>query len=202
MNIGAIILAAGASTRMGTSKQMLQINGEPLLSRTINAIAGAGIDRIVVVLGAHETAHRTLINSDHVSVVINERWQTGMGSSIKAGLQYLTSVHRDIDAVIISVCDQPMLNSTVISGIVAAYDSTGRSIIASGYSDSAGVPVLFARSRFSELNALPDDQGAKKILMRSAENDVVVVPFRGGEIDLDTLEDYQKFVTAGETDDQ
>ncbi|HEU5147692.1 MAG TPA: nucleotidyltransferase family protein [Chryseosolibacter sp.] len=195
MKIGAIILAAGASTRMGTSKQMLQVNGEYLLTRTIKTVEGASIDNIVVVLGARDALHRTIINAQ-VHVVTNEAWAAGMGSSIKSGLQSLLSEHPDLDAVIILVCDQPMLTSEIIAGIISTFHTTRKPIVASGYSDSAGVPALFARSYFDKLNELPDDQGAKKVILQNSA-DVVVVPFPGGAIDLDTMEDYQKFVKTG-----
>lgn len=196
MKIAAIILAAGASTRMGASKQMLQVNGEYLLTRTIKTTEGAIIDHIVVVLGARDALHRTIISNQQVNVVTNEAWAAGMGSSIKSGLQSLLSEHPDLDAVIILVCDQPMLTSEIIAGIISTFHTTKKPIVASGYSASAGVPALFARSYFDKLNQLPDDQGAKKVILQNSA-DVVVVPFPGGEIDLDTMEDYQKFVKTG-----
>lgn len=201
MKIGAIILAAGASTRMGTSKQMLEIQGENLLTRTIKTVAAAGIDDMAIVLGAREQTHRAVLGAYKADIVINTDWERGMGSSIKRGLKYLMASQADLDAAIIFVCDQPMLTSDIISEIVSAFLTTKKPIVASGYSDSAGVPALFARSLFTTLNDLPDDQGAKKIIKQHPA-DVVMVPFPGGEIDLDTIEDYQKFVSAAKTDAQ
>lgn len=199
MKIGAIILAAGASTRMGTSKQMLEVKGEYLLTRTIKTVESASIDDIVVVLGARDALHRTIINNQRVNVITNESWNTGMGSSIKRGLLSLMSEDADLDAVIIFVCDQPVLTREIIAGIISTFKTARKPIVASGYSDSAGVPALFARSYFDKLNQLPDDQGAKKIIVQHI-GDLVIVPFPGGEIDLDTMEDYEKFVNAGEAD--
>lgn len=193
MNIGAIILAAGASTRMGASKQMLQINGEYLLTGTIRTVQEAGLEHIVVVLGAREAMHRKIISNHHVDVVINDRWETGMGSSIKAGLQQLLSTEPKKDAAIFFVCDQPMLTRDVVSRIVSTFETVSKPIVASRYADSAGVPVLFARSYFAKLAAIPDDHGAK-IIIKQNPADVIEVAFPGGDIDIDTKEDYERFV--------
>lgn len=201
MKIGGIILAAGGSSRMGTSKQMLEVNGEYLLNRTVRTVADAGIGQIVVVLGAEEALHRSIISHQPVNVVANEAWQTGMGSSIKRGLRSLRNQDQNLDAVIILVCDQPMLRPEIISGIVSTFQATKKAIVASGYSESVGVPALFARSYFDKLDQLPDDQGAKRIILQNLA-DVEVVPFPGGEIDLDTIDDYEKFIRAGKATDR
>lgn len=201
MKIGGIILAAGGSSRMGTSKQMLEVNGEYLLNRTVRTVADAGIGQIVVVLGAEEALHRSIISHQPVNVVANEAWQTGMGSSIKRGLRSLRYQDQNLDAVIILVCDQPMLRPEIISGIVSTFQATKKAIVVSGYSESVGVPALFARSYFDKLDQLPDDQGAKRIILQNLA-DVEVVPFPGGEIDLDTIDDYEKFIRAGKATDR
>lgn len=193
MKTGAIILAAGASSRMGTSKQLLDVNGEALLTRTINSVINAGLADIVVVLGADEAAHRNILHQLKVHITVNELWEAGMGSSIKAGMHHLIAQVPDVQAVIIFVCDQPMLTADIISGIIARFREIKKQIVASGYSDAAGVPVLFARSYFATLMQLPDDQGAKKIILQNPD-DVAIVPFAGGEIDLDTRDDYERFL--------
>jgi molybdenum cofactor cytidylyltransferase len=195
MKIAAMILAAGSSSRMGQPKQMLDIHGEKLLVKTIKTFLDGGISKLVVVLGSNEEAHRDIIKDLPVEVTRNPNWKSGMGSSIKTGLQHLTQKHPLIEAVVVSVCDQPLLSKETISSLMNRYDETGKPIIASGYSDIPGVPVLFHRSYFPKLAKVPDNHGAKKVIMQNS-SDVSVIPFPGGEIDLDTMEDYDRFISA------
>ena len=191
--VAAIILAAGSSSRMGQSKQMLKVNGESLLTRTIGAFLNAGVSSPVVVLGANHQAHRELLKGLDVTIVFNDGWAKGMGSSLKAGLENLNSKVNSPDVVIVSVCDQPMLSADHISKLLKKYQETGKPIVASSYSGKPGVPALFDRSCFSRLLALGDEQGAK-ILMLQNPDDVATVEFPGGDVDLDTIEDYEAFV--------
>ena len=191
--IGVIVLAAGNSTRMGASKQLLDVKGDKLLRRTVRTILKAEIDAVVVVLGAGERDHRRVLEDLDVSIVSNKHWATGMGSSIKRGLAHLRRNHSDLTAVIISVCDQPLLNADIISGLISGYRQHKKPVIASGYAEVPGVPVLFDRSFFDKLDALPDNQGAKKIILQNPA-DVHTIPFAGGEVDLDTMEDYNAFL--------
>jgi len=193
MNVAALILAAGSSSRMGRSKQMLDIHGERLLERTTKTVLASGIRDVVVVLGADKDVHRQILASLPVTTVENDDWAKGMGSSIKCGLRHLTHVGTDYHGVLIFVCDQPLLTSEVISTILHTFRQTKKPIIASAYSNVPGVPVLFERSYFEKLMALPDDHGAKKVIQQNP-SDVVTVPFPGGEIDLDTMQDYDAFM--------
>lgn len=193
MNIAAIILAAGSSSRMKQSKQLLDIHGEQLLAKTVQAVLNAGIADVAVVLGADEEQHRKIIERLPVETVFNKHWQRGMGSSLKAGLLHVLSQHPSLDAVMVLVCDQPLLERGNISGLVERYHETGKPIIASRYSGKPGVPALFDKSYFEQLARLADDQGAKKVILQNME-DVSEVDFPGGEVDLDTREDYDAFL--------
>jgi molybdenum cofactor cytidylyltransferase len=193
MNSAAIILAAGSSSRMGRSKQMLDIKGEMLLVKTIQTVLKAGIPAVTVVLGAQEREHRNVIQDLPVDIVYNKRWERGMGSSLKSGLRHLLSKHPSLDAVIVLVCDQPLLASKNISALLKKYEETGKPLIASRYSQMPGVPALFGKSYFEKLARLPDEQGAKKIILQNS-HDVIEVDFPGGEVDLDTIDDYNAFV--------
>ncbi|HET9487875.1 MAG TPA: nucleotidyltransferase family protein [Chryseosolibacter sp.] len=195
MYSGAIILAAGSSSRMGQPKQMLDIHGEKLLVKTIQTVLHSGINAVTVVLGADEEAHRKLIRDLPVDVVYNEQWQAGMGSSLKTGLVHLTTKHPSLEAVIVLVCDQPLLTPQAIHNLFAKYQETKKPVVASRYSEMPGVPALFNKKYFEKLAALPDDQGAKKIILQNPA-DVAEVDFPGGEVDLDTMEDYNAFVKS------
>ena len=193
MTVSAIILAAGSSSRMGESKQMLTINGQRLLVRTIQTVLDSGIQDVVVVLGSDESIHRKAIGNLPVDTTFNDEWENGMGSSIKHGLLHVTSRHPVPEAVIILVCDQPLLGHRHLQALVAKYQQAAKPIIASSYAQQPGVPVLFDHTCYERLLGLEDKEGAKKVILKNL-SDVALVPFPGGEIDLDTMEDYQAFL--------
>lgn len=191
-DFGIIVLAAGASKRMGQSKQLLPVNGEPLLLKTVNAAMNSALQNIIVVLGANEKAHRALIADLKVAIVHNERWESGMGSSIKAGLKSLLTLRPSLGGVVILVCDQPLLTAYHILELIAGHLQTSKPIVASGYAGTMGVPVFFQKAYFKNLMALGDEQGAKKIIEEHPD-DVAMIDFPQGAVDLDTPEDYQQF---------
>jgi molybdenum cofactor cytidylyltransferase len=192
MKSGIIILAAGASTRLGRSKQMLDIDGVTLLMRTASASLQAHAGRVVVVLGANDPVHRDTLQGTPVEIVNNKQWQKGMGSSLKAGLRHLISQDDSLEAVVITVCDQPLLTKETIKNLFNQHLVSNKPIVASRYSGQQGVPVLFEKRYFKTLLEISDAEGAKKIIQTYA-SDVDVVDFPGGEIDLDTPEDYDAF---------
>jgi molybdenum cofactor cytidylyltransferase len=193
MDIGIIVLAAGSSSRMGRSKQLLEIDGEPLLLRCAKTALAVSPRNVVVVLGANEKPHRDLIEKLPIQILSNYYWKTGMGSSIKTGLNYLLQSGAQLDAVIITVCDQPSLTTDHLMKLIQKFNQNSGAIIASSYDNSNGVPALFGRSFFSNLLLLADDQGAKK-LIKQFPRQVTSVEFPNGSFDLDTEEDYQNFL--------
>lgn len=191
-DIGIIILAAGSSSRMGTSKQLLLVDGQPLLLKTVNAAIASGLKDIVVVLGANASQHRKIIDNLPINVTVNNSWEDGMGSSIKAGVSFLLASNKNIQGLVILVCDQPLLKSDHIIKLVDQHQRTGKSIVASHYAKTSGVPAFFGKEFFRELLALEDSEGAKKIILRNKDA-MTTVDFPQGEIDLDTPEDLRRF---------
>lgn len=191
--IGVIVLAAGSSSRMGQSKQLLPIEGEPLLLRSVKTALAIKAQNVVVVLGHREEAHGKIINHLPLDVIVNKGWSAGMGGSLKAGLTHILQVHPETQAILVMVCDQPDLNSSHLVKLVEGFYSTHKSIVASGYSNTTGVPALFSNQHFSEILSLDDSQGAKKVLEKNRDT-LEVINFPEGATDLDTPEDYQNFV--------
>jgi molybdenum cofactor cytidylyltransferase len=191
--IAILLLAAGSSSRLGRSKQLVSIKGQPLLLKSMNAAIESGIENIIVVLGANEQEHYQVIKDAGVQVVVNTAWKKGMGNSLKVGLSYLLQQTPKAEAVITMVCDQPLINSDQLLKLIFQYESSESTIVASFYQGVAGVPVLFHRTLFPELLLLHDDAGAKKMLQQHSHL-VKTVPFPGGEIDIDTEDDLKKFL--------
>jgi len=190
-NIGAVILAAGESSRLGQPKQLVQFRGKSLVSRAIDAAIEAGCSPITIVLGSDSKKIEDELAGTGVAIVINESWRAGIGTSIRAGAQNLLSQAPNLEAIVLLVCDQPFVDARVIKGLIELRQKTDKSIVASAYSGTLGVPALFDRSCFQELLALGDDTGAKSIIMRNRGR-VAEFPFLQGEIDIDTVADYEK----------
>ncbi len=177
---------------MGRSKQLLDIGGVPLLVHSVRIALDSGLQPVTVVLGAHAEEHRQLIQSLPVDVIVHSAWEKGMGSSLKAGLSHLLNQTTPPEAVMVMVCDQPRLTTEHLRSLVTAFEKTKKSIIASHYGGTDGVPALFDKSLFAELLALPDEQGARKVI--AANGDVTErIAFPDGALDLDTPEDYNRY---------
>lgn len=189
--VGAVILAAGSSSRMGSPKQILPFRGMSLLRRAALAALDAGCSPVIVVTGANAELSRRELDGLDVREASNPRWETGMASSIVAGLEGLVGADADTEAAVFMVCDQPHVTAGVISGLVSAHRVTGRPVVASTYGGSFGVPALFSRSLFAELARLEGGAGAKQVIQRYA-SEACFLPFQGGEVDVDTREDFSR----------
>lgn len=192
LKLGILILAAGSSSRMGQSKQLLDINGEPLLRRIVRIALDVVPDEVVVVLGANQEEHFKVIENLPIKSVYNDNWQKGMGSSIKAGLNHLLEVSPTINAVMILVCDQPLLNSVHLKELIRAFRSSQAAVVAMSYSGTVGVPAIFEKSLFVDLIDLPDEKGAKVVIEKNSSRSLTI-PFPEGAVDLDTPDDYERF---------
>ena len=187
-NIGAVILAAGGSTRLGKAKQLLTFRGETLIRRIVRAATEAGCEPIVVVVGDTGDEIRQEIGAARVTVVENTEWQRGLGTSIRRGLRQIAGA---ADGVVLLTCDQPFVDGGVIAELIATQRETGKPIIASRYANTLGVPALFDRDCFKALLALPDDSGAKKLIEEQADT-VATIQFEQAAIDIDTPEDLER----------
>lgn len=190
-----IILAAGSSSRMGQPKQLLKIHGKTLLKRTVDEAKTLLPHSVYVVSGANSDAVTSELSDDRsIHICYNALWREGMASSIKTGLQAARSNNPAIKGCLISVCDQPFLTSEIYAQLISIHRENPRSIVASVYKDTSGVPVLFDSHYFPLLMALSGQEGAKKILS-SPTVQILQVPFPNGYIDLDTPEDYHGYLT-------
>lgn len=187
-----MILAAGSSSRLGRPKQQLEFRGMTLLENAVQAGLQAACQPITVVLGAYHHDVKPLVASSGVRTVVHVDWQLGMGSSIKAGMKALLEEEAP-DQVLLMLCDQPYVNAHLLKRLITMKIQTGKMMVACSYGDSVGVPALFDRSAYHLLLDMDDQAGAKKILLKHAD-EVALVPFELGNIDIDTEEDYQKLL--------
>jgi molybdenum cofactor cytidylyltransferase len=189
-NITAIVLAAGSSSRLGQSKQLLKSKNTPLIVKTVSAAIDANVSKIIVVLGHNFFDHKLAIDHLPVEIVVNEKWQLGMGSSLKAGITHALEDNPDTSAIIVLVCDQPHLNSQHIKTLINTFEATQSPIVASHYNDTSGVPALFSNFIFPELLTIDNHQGAKSLFHKHQSN-LTAVQWPEGTIDIDTPEDLK-----------
>ena len=189
-NVGAVILAAGGSTRFGRPKQLLPFRGENLVRRAVRAAAEL-CQRVIVVAGDTHSLIEAELRASAAVVIENPDWQRGLGTSIRVGLEHLITSAPELDAVVLMACDQPFVDSGVIAALVAKQATTGKAIVASSYANTLGIPALFDRSCFDALLALPDESGAKA-LIESQPDDVASIEFEQGAIDIDTPADFER----------
>jgi molybdenum cofactor cytidylyltransferase len=189
VSYGIILLAAGASSRLGKPKQLLVYQGKTLLQHGIQEAVATGAKPIIAVLGGNAEFLIKETASQSIEVILNNEWKEGMASSIRCGIKQLLKMAPGIDAAIIMVCDQPYVTTKLLEDLVKKNQETGKPIIASSYENNQGTPALFDKTIFASLLDLKGDVGAKKI-MKAHPDLVALVSFPLGEIDIDTEEDY------------
>ncbi|MGI8467565.1 MAG: nucleotidyltransferase family protein, partial [Pyrinomonadaceae bacterium] len=149
--IGIVILAAGASVRLGKPKQLLQFQRKSLIRRAAENSLATGCENVAVVLGANAEKIKKEIENLPLEIVINENWQNGMSSSIKTGLEKLSEIQPNLSAVILMLCDQPFVDAEMILRLIKTRRETQKMIAASDYKNTTGVPAIFSREMFEEL---------------------------------------------------
>jgi molybdenum cofactor cytidylyltransferase len=190
----AIVLAAGASTRLGQPKQLLEINGESLLHRTIRLAEEAGCAPIFVVLGFEaERMQRETADLD-VRVVLNPEWQSGMGTSLRSGMESLMKESQLPQRVVLLLSDQPMLSSEILFSLVKKSAETDSLIVASCYTGRLGVPAVFRKELYPNLQKVEGDKGAREVIQVYRDR-TASIDFPEGAIDIDTVQDLELLKT-------
>ena len=187
-----VVLAAGASRRLGEAKQLVEVGGERLLERAVRVAGEAKLGPVVVVLGA--LAGRVAAECDlrRAWVVVNSGWEEGMGSSVRAGVELVAGMP-EVNGVVVMTCDMPEVSAGHLRGLVdsthrgAMNGAPGETVVGSGYGGKVGVPAYFPRAVFGKLMELRGDAGARELL-RGAR----CVELERGEVDVDTAEDLAR----------
>jgi molybdenum cofactor cytidylyltransferase len=204
-----VLLAAGESSRLGRPKQLVEIDGSPLIVRAISVALEAVPLEVIVVLGAYAEEIEAAVARDFglgaepevaassrspIRIVVNEGWAEGMGSSIRVGVE---AVDASSKAAVLMLCDQPRVSTELLLSLAEALsDSDG--ISATEYEGRAGAPCAFARAVFPELLKLQGDRGARDLIRDPARN-VALVPFESAAADIDTQSDISTYATRNNT---
>ena len=186
--ISAVVLAAGASTRMGRPKLLLPLGGEPLVRRTVRQVMGAGFDDVLVVVGFDAYFVLTVLDGLGCRHAVNTKYQSGMGSSFRTAIESLA----DSDAAMFALADQPFVTAREYTQVLQAYQKQPSGIVSVRYGDITAPPHLFDRRFFEELSLL--EHGARPVLQRHRDEATVLQFPPELLLDIDTPEDYQRAI--------
>jgi molybdenum cofactor cytidylyltransferase len=173
-----LLLAAGASRRLGQPKQLLERGGEPLIRRTARLLRQQ-VDRMVVVLGAHAGPVRAALQGVDADLVCNPDWAAGMGSSIACGAASLETAA----AVMIVLCDQYRIDENSLKSLRHAWQRRPQTITAARWPGGFGPPVIFPADRLRDLRSLRGDQGARKLVAADPSSQFVDLPEAAFDVD-------------------
>ena len=189
--VDVLIPAAGSASRMGELKQLMPWKDTTLLGNAIQIGKNCKSRNTYVVLGAQANKVIETIREEGCTFLINANWKLGMGSSLSYGIQEISTQEASPDAILVTVADQPYMNTTHLNTIIDLYATSNKNIIATEYNSKLGVPAIFDRSLFSELKDLTGDIGASNII-KEHQSDSIGVEAGKKLIDLDTQSDYNK----------
>lgn len=186
--VAAIILAAGASARMGRPKQLLPFGGKPMLRRVVETVLASPAEMVFVVLGHRAEEMRAALAGLPVQVVFNSDWERGLSSSLRAGLKALPPYVR---AALFVLADQPNLTASLLARLIAHHRQSGAPIVLPISRRERGNPVLFDRTLFPELMSLEGDVGGRMLIERHPNLVAgVEISYEEMPADIDTPEDY------------
>lgn len=198
MSIAAIVLAAGASSRMGALKQLLRDqNDEALVHRVVRDAIEAGCAPVCVVVGNSAPLVAESVSDLDVVVASNVDWEHGLSTSIACGIDTIQEHFTHASATLILTCDMPSVGVAHIQSILRAHSAV-HAPVASSYGDTWGVPALFPSTMFDALRSLHGDKGAKTLLDPARTS---MIPLEGGLLDLDTPEDVYRWRQSQKSDE-
>jgi len=182
--ISAIVLAGGTSSRMGSSKPLLSVGGRPLLDHVLATVRGSQVGDIVVVLGHEAERVRAAVSFDGARAVVNDAYEQGMSTSIRAGVH---AADPKSDGFLIVLGDQPFVSSATLDALIARRHESGAEILIPTYEGRRGNPVLLDRSLSEDVESITGDQGCRAIFGRHLRG-ILEVPVDdpGILVDLDT----------------
>jgi CTP:molybdopterin cytidylyltransferase MocA len=188
--VAAILLAAGGSRRMGEPKQLLELEGEPLVRRAARAALETRCARVLVVTGAAGGEVEAALAGLDVEVVRNPVWETGLASSIRAGLEAAQRAVPGLDGVLVLLADQPRVGRALLERLLDAFERPGVQRVACAYAGGRGVPAVLGMAHFAALAALRGDRGAKALVDEEGE-DLVSIESDEPATDVDTPDDLR-----------
>lgn len=190
MKVAVVILAAGAATRMQSIKQLLPYKDSSLLGNAIQSALLSNASATICVLGANAAIIQKVIKKEAISITTNDNWAEGLGSSIAHSVNFVEKQFPEVEGILFTLADQPFVTAKYLN-LILENTLDAVKICASQYQDTIGVPVLFPKKYFVDLQKLEGEQGAKKLLT-IYQHQVITVSPDFINLDIDTPEDYKK----------
>jgi len=190
--VAGIVLAAGKSSRMGQTKQLLPYRGRTILECVVDSALASSLHRVIVVIGHQAELIEPMLQGRGVTVIVNPLYTTGQSSSLQAGLRALTY---ESDAALFLLGDQPLVTPQTIDRVIAAYQESRSPIVVPVSAGRRGNPALFSRETFPSIQRLSGDCGARPLFEEYAER-LLALPVPTSDIlfDVDTDEDYRRLL--------
>lgn len=187
--VAGVLLAAGASTRMGTNKLLFEVEGEPLVRRAAAAAAAAGLDPLIVVLGHEADRVKREVSHLRCRTVVNADYARGINSSLKTGIAALPA---GTAAAVVMLADMPFVTTAMIATLVREYRAGTAPLVISDYAGVNAPPMLYDRALFTEL-LIMEGEGCGKQVVKRHRQEAAVVAWPGAALtDMDVPEDYQR----------
>ena len=193
-DVALIVLAAGAASRMGRTKQLLPLGDQPMVRVVASRALASKCRPVIVVTGAESDAVRAVLEDLPLHLVENRRWKRGIGSSIRAGIRQ--AMRLGAEAAIVTLGDQPHVEASNWDRLTAEWTRSGCPVVASSYAGTLGAPALFARGLFPALLEMPEDAGCKSVIMEQPAALVARCWCPEAAVDLDTPADYLRWQAA------
>jgi molybdenum cofactor cytidylyltransferase len=187
--VAGIVLAAGASTRMGKNKMLLELDGESILRRTAGRALAAGLDPVIVVLGHEAERARAELSGLRICAVINPDYPRGINTSLKAGV---AAVPGDCAAVVVLLADMPFVTDRMIAELVERYRESGARLVVSDYEGVHAPPHLYDRSLLPELGAMEGEGCGKQVVRRHRDEAAAVGRPAAALTDIDRPQDWER----------
>lgn len=186
----AVVLAAGKSSRFGATKQAVELDGVPLLRRALDSASQACGDRVITVIGHDATTVFRSMNADSGFVMVNEAFDSGLGTSIAAAARACPS---QTDALLLLLADQVLVTPKHLRSLLGQWSGADNEIVATAFAGTAGPPALLPRATFEDLRNLTGDGGARG-LFRDQRFKLKTVRFEAAAVDIDTRADLARIV--------
>jgi len=189
--IAVIILAAGNSNRMGKIKQLLEWEDKTIIEKIIKLSLSLKTKDVFVVLGSNYKKIYDVINKYNITIIKNNSWENGIGSSISTGIKKVMGYYNSLDGVLIILGDQPLISKKYLEKMIHVFFKKKPDIVSSKYKKSFGVPAIFSNSIFQSLTNLNKDFGAKKLMEIRLKSMIILKPSQEILYDIDTEKDYR-----------
>ena len=189
--IAVIILAAGNSNRMGKIKQLLEWEDKTIIEKIIKLSLSLKTKDVFVVLGSNYKKIYDVINKYNITIIKNNSWENGIGSSISKGIKKVMGYYNSLDGILIILGDQPLISKKYLEKMIHVFFKKKPDIVSSKYKKSFGVPAIFGNSIFQSLTNLNKDFGAKKLMEIHLKSMIIIKPDQEILYDIDTEKDYR-----------